>query len=147
MRKQQQELQKTYQFDDKESLYTTLTCDVKFPETEVHLEWKLSRHGQERSQERNISYEHMMMVMEYGEAFFKQGRIFYVATAKCLPWDMESHLKYWLENIVVVVSKDSSIITCYKAKNGIKHIKHKSKRLRKERSFTKNEQTSNRLAA
>lgn len=147
MKKPITELEKRYNFEENELMYTTLMCDVKFPDTEVHLEWKLSKHGKERSVERNISYEQMMMVMEYGEAIFKQGRIFYVATSKCLPKSMEAHLQQKLENIVVVVSKTGSVITCYKAKNGIKHIKHKSKRLIKRKSFTKTEQTSNKLAA
>lgn len=147
MRQSPSPIETKYEFSENGILPPILSYDVRFPETQVHLEWKLSNHGKQRSIERNIPYEHIVMAIEYGVEFFKQNRIFYVVTSKSLPDQIESRLRNHLENLVVVVSKEGSVITCYKAKNGIKHIKLKSKRLRKNYSYTKTEHFTNNLAA
>ena len=69
--------------------------------------------------------------LEYGECIFKQNLCFYVATNKSLPKQIDSKLRDAALNIIVVVSNDGSIITCYKSAKGIKTLKKKSKRLYK----------------
>lgn len=72
------------------------------------------------------------MAMEFGEAFFKQGLVYYTVIAKNIPKNICPNEARRINNIVVVVSSDGEIITCYKAKNGIRQIK------RKRKDFVKN---------
>lgn len=87
--------------------------------------WQTSRHCEDRLSQRGISYKHMLMAIEFGEVFFKQGLVYYTVIAKSLPNNLCQNEAKKINNIVVVVSSDGEIITCYRSKNAIKHIKRK----------------------
>jgi hypothetical protein len=97
-------------------------------------EWILTQHCLMRLSQRGFSYRHVLMAMEFGEEQFKQGMIFYVMTNKSLPPSLSVFDRAKLINMVVVVSMDASVLTCYKAPNGMKHVKRKSKILCKTNS-------------
>ena len=90
----------------------------------------LSDHSRVRSQQRGISLNLLNLAMDYSTVFFKQGLIFFAVIDKLFPERMDHHLREKLNNLVVIVSPESNeIVTCYRANNGIHHIKRKSKRL------------------
>lgn len=91
----------------------------------------LSKHSNERINQRCISREAIEIAMIYGEEFFKQGLIFHVVGETNVPELVDPQLKKKCKNLVVVVAGDSGeIITSYRNKNPFRHIKKKSKRLR-----------------
>ena len=68
-------------------------------------------------------------VIEYGEAYFKQGIIFYVLGKKQGTSTPNSKDLSNFRNTVVLVSKDTNqIITCYRNSNPFRFIKKKQKR-------------------
>jgi uncharacterized Fe-S cluster-containing radical SAM superfamily protein len=90
----------------------------------------MSNHSLTRSQQRGINKDLLFLALDYSEAIFKQGLIFFAVIARLLPENMDHNLREKLSNLVVVVSPVSNeIVTCYRANNGIHHIKRKSKRL------------------
>ena len=90
----------------------------------------LSHHSQVRSSQRGITYDLLNLAMDYSEAIFKQGLIFFAVIQRLLPENMDHHLKEKLNNMVVVVSPESNeIVTCYRSPEGIHRIKRKQKRL------------------
>lgn len=93
--------------------------------------WDLTEHCERRMRQRSIDSELLMMALEFGEEIFKQGAIFHVVTKKSMPTHLDATLRRKLENLVVMVSDDASVITCYRNKEGMKYIKKKSKYLRK----------------
>jgi hypothetical protein len=91
-----------------------------------------STHSYERSIQRSINDDVMSVAFTYGEAYFKQGLIFYVIGENNLPDFIEPKNRKKYKNLVVVVSGDSDeIITCYKNSDPFRYIKKKSKRLSK----------------
>lgn len=95
----------------------------------VLLKFSHTDHSLERSAQRGITPEMIYAVLEYGESFFKQGLVYYVLGADNIPKRFLKE-KNRFKNLVVVGAGDSnSIVTCYRAKNPFKLIKHKSKKL------------------
>ena len=95
-------------------------------------EWNtgFSNHSLQRSQQRGINHTLIYLAMDYSQAIFKQGLIFYAVIEKLLPENLDHHLREKLNNLVVVVSTESNeVVTCYRAPKGVHHIKRKSKRL------------------
>ncbi len=89
-----------------------------------------TRHMQKRSQQRGIGEEYICLAMDYGEAFFKQGLIFYVVGEKNLPLSLDHRLREKIRNLVVVVSMETSeVLTCYRNPRGMRHVRKKQKRL------------------
>lgn len=106
---------------------TTLQSD----QTQVY-EWNtgFSNHSRQRFQQRGITKVLVCLAMDYSEAIFKQGLIFYAVIEKLLPETMDHHLREKLNNLVVIVSTESNeVLTCYRATKGMHQIKRKSKRL------------------
>jgi hypothetical protein len=105
----------------------TITLD---PEKVYNWNYNMSRHSSARSQQRGIGKDLLLLAMDYSEAIFKQGLIFFAVIERMLPENMDHHLREKLNNLVVVVSPESNeIVTCYRSVNGVHHIKRKSKRL------------------
>lgn len=140
-------VQTDYQREIGDTTKLILTCKTEKMESEYRFAWSLTNHCETRMAQRGLTYEHVLMAMEYGRMVFKQGLTFYVVTRRSLPKGLDSSLASKLDNLVVVVSEDGAVITCYKSKNGIKHIRRKSNHLYVPKSFTKTEQTTNRIAA
>jgi len=95
------------------------------------LNFKHTNHSIIRSSQRGIDFAKISIALTYGQSYFKQGLNYFVLGEKDIP-DFLSKEKSHYKNIVVVVAGDSNqVITCYKSKNPIKFIKHKSKELYK----------------
>lgn len=89
-----------------------------------------SDHFLHRKSQRAINQGMINAVLEYGEAYFKQGLIFYVLGSKMssLKKEMNKDLNHF-NNIVLLVSKDTNqIITGYRNSNPFKYVKKKAKR-------------------
>lgn len=95
-----------------------------------------TKHSKKRASQRGLTNEHIFAALDYGIPIFRQGCIFYVVLKNKLPDNMRHDLKEKLDNIVVIISAEASILTCYKANNAIKYIKRKRKENSKK-SFPK----------
>ena len=105
----------------------TIYCKESGKSESYH--FNLSDHSQKRSSQRGFNNQLILDVLDYGDAIFKQGVVFYVIKNNSLPANMSPNKKERLKNMVVVVSPwDAKVITCYKNKNGVKDVKRKSKR-------------------
>jgi hypothetical protein len=147
MRNQPKKLNVEYKIFTDDFVTLTLACKPDESTREFQFSWGVTNHCLKRLAQRGFSYQHLLMAMEHGQMIFKQGLTFYVVTRRSLPDELDQKLCKKLDNMVVVVARDGSIMTCYKSKNGIKHIHRKSNHLYGIKSFTKTEQTSNKLAA
>ncbi|SDL59684.1 protein of unknown function [Kriegella aquimaris] len=123
------------------------THNLNLPESKKKITWKVqseklhksaelsyqhSTHSFKRSRQRNISDKDISLAIEYGEAYFKQGMIFYVIGENSIPRYL--NLKHRPKNIVIIVSGNSNcLITCYRSKNPFKHIKKKQNHLTNRR--------------
>ena len=91
---------------------------------------KHSNHSRARAGQRALPMDLIQLALLYSISFFKQGLIFYVVKNSDLPNSFSKRQKHELKNMVVSVSiKNNEIITCYKNKKAMHHIKKKSKRL------------------
>ena len=85
-----------------------------------------SNHSKKRAAQRGFTETDILDALDYSEVIRKQGLFFYTVTNSKLPDALPEKRRKKLNNLVVVVSGDSdSIITCYKSRNNIKHIKKK----------------------
>lgn len=110
-----------------------IQIEVKDDETNKceMLEFRHTQHSHFRSAQRGICNSKISLTIEHGTAFFKQGFVYYVLGEKNIP-KRSTKEKSHLINTVVIVSGDSNqVVTCYRSKNPIKHIKSKSKMLSK----------------
>jgi hypothetical protein len=89
-----------------------------------------SRHSLKRLSQRGISKSIVQMVVANGNVIFKQGLKFYYVTKKQMKY-FGPAIQKELNNLVVIMSLDNTVITCYKNRNAVKRVKHKSKRLSK----------------
>jgi hypothetical protein len=116
-------------------MYTqnTINLNVKWEvsasnqfESNVYLDFEHSEHSYKRACQRGMQQNVIADTIQFGEAYFKQGMIFYVLgdrQQKSLRTDKS-------KNTVVIVAGDSNmIITCYRSSNPFKHLKKKQKRL------------------
>jgi len=100
------------------------------PQRLHHRNLRSTRHMQKRLQQRGIGEEHICLAMDYGEAFFRQGLIFYVVGEKLLLMLPDHRLREKIKNLVVVVSPETNdVLTCYRSKKGMRHVRKKQKRL------------------
>ena len=88
-----------------------------------------SSHSLKRASRRGIRNAHLDIVIRFGRVEHRQGMKFYFMTDKemrfCSPVMCDR-----VKNLVVVTSlDDDTLITCFKERNAIGHIKRKSKKL------------------
>lgn len=89
-----------------------------------------TNHSYKRANERNIKPEDISTVIEYGQAFFKQGLIYYVLGSNIFQnSSIKKHCDKSKNMVVVVDGNSNTILTCYRSKNPFKHIKKKQNRL------------------
>jgi hypothetical protein len=88
-----------------------------------------TNHSLIRSEQRGIDNMMIMLVIEYGKLFQKQGLEFYVMGEKKLPNGIDHKLQGKLKNTVVVIGENGQIVTCYKGRAVLKHIQRKQKYL------------------
>jgi hypothetical protein len=94
-----------------------------------NLSWYYTDHFRQRASQRGLSYTDALKVIEFGEPIFKQGFVFYVVTKRAYPDSEDQADLQHLNNWVVVVAEHARLVTCYKCKNGLKHLKQKQSRL------------------
>lgn len=118
------------------SRVTWVVKDEDLNKSEI-LSFRHSQHSFERASQRDINDRNIALVIEYGTEFFKQGLIFYALGENNLPAGMKNRLAKKSMNIVVVVAGDSNtILTCYRSKNPLKHLKKKQKNLAPDYGYT-----------
>jgi len=95
-----------------------------------YMDYLLSKHLLTRMDQRGISKDMLEIILLYGKTIFKEGLTYYYMTYKNLPETMSNQLRDRMNNIVLVVDDSSSLIlTAYRSRNGLKHVKKKQKRL------------------
>jgi hypothetical protein len=83
-------------------------------------------HSKIRASQRGFTESNLLDALDYSIVIRKQGLFFYIVADSKIPESLPESRRNKIKNMVVVVSGDSdSIITCYKAKNNMKHIKKK----------------------
>ena len=94
-----------------------------------------TNHSSLRSNQRGISNEDIMFVINNSKPLYKQNLCFY--SLKNPVFYVEKHPNDNLTNLVVIMDDDTStVITVYKSEKAWKKIKHKSKRLSKPRYYS-----------
>lgn len=93
------------------------------------LEFKHTQHSHSRSSQRGICNSKIAFTIEHGKAFFKQGFVYYVLGEKNIPKLYTLEKSHIINTVVIVCGDSNQVVTCYRSKNPIKHIKHKSKML------------------
>lgn len=100
------------------------------PELKVNYNFYHSKHSRRRSDQRGIKGDHINIALNYSESFFKQGLVFHVVKNNLIPDDLDPKMIKKIKNLVIVMAGDEArILTCYRSKNGMKHIKRKSSQL------------------
>ena len=89
----------------------------------------LTSHSTVRASQRGIKEFQIRMVTKFGRVIRKQGlRFFYMTHYELKFFPLQT--RETLQNLVVVMAGDENmVITTYKNKDAIRHIKRKSKRL------------------
>jgi hypothetical protein len=90
----------------------------------------LTNHAQTRASQRGITFDMIQLTIRFGKLIMKQGLRYYVMTKNHLEkFDLKTRDR--VRNMVVIVSSDHAVITCYKNEKALRHIKQKQKRLAK----------------
>lgn len=137
-------LKKTYQSSSKmnvtissdDSLHYSLNRSFQSEDGEKRFEYNIkhSRHSKSRASQRAIGYETLLLIMDFGTPFFRQGMVFYTVLKKDLPRGLSPTIKQKIKNLVVVIgSRGRQIVTCYHNNNSVKYLRKKRKELQKRR--------------
>ena len=94
---------------------------------QVEFEYHHSLHSQQRSKQRGIDKDKLSIALSYGNAYYKQGYIFYVLGEDQIPEYLTAKKSKYVNTVVVTDSESDRIITCYRCKEPHRHIKKKSK--------------------
>lgn len=86
-------------------------------------------HSTTRASQRGITDKAINLLLKYGSVIRKQGLLFHYITKQELKYIAPKY-RNKLKNLVAIMAKDRTIITCYKNENAIKKIKRKSKFLK-----------------
>ena len=119
-----------------DSLHCSLKRSFKSKDGKQNFEYHIdhSRHSRSRAGQRAMDYKTLLLILDYGTPFFRQGMVFYTVLIKDLPKEISPALKQKMKNLVVVVgSKGKQIVTCYHNNNSVKYLRKKRKELYKNR--------------
>lgn len=95
----------------------------------MHFKFRHTSHSFRRASQRGMDAGQIAVTLEYGELYSKQGLNYYVLGTDNIPDNLKKDSSK-LQNSVVIVAGDSDqVITCYRSKNAMKHIKKKQKQL------------------
>ncbi len=97
--------------------------------TEVY-NFSQTNHCVTRASQRAITNDKLKLVLTYGEPYYKQGLIYYVLGESSIPKEHKKDCSKLKNTVAIVDGGSDTIITCYRARNAHKHIKHKQKRNR-----------------
>lgn len=116
---------------NRQHVYLKSTLEIgqkkKFEFTTRH-----SKHSRKRASQRSFDHNLLSYILLLGSAFYKQGLIFYTVMEKDIPEGLDHEIAEKIRNLVVVTGNhDHQIITCYYAKNAVKHLRRKGKELKK----------------
>jgi len=92
-----------------------------------------STHFLERRLQRSVNWESVQVALLNGESFYKQGLTFHVIGERKDYHALKPSQKTNCRNLVVVMNEnDNLLLTVYRSKNPFKHVKKKSKKLKKQ---------------
>lgn len=85
-----------------------------------------SDHAEIRMAQRNVSFEDIVFVLEYGWKSHKAGAVFYCLRRCDIPRNLRRHLSRLEGTIVVLSGETNTIITVYRNRqSGLRHVKRK----------------------
>jgi hypothetical protein len=102
-----------------------------------------SQHAKCRLQQRAINPWAIEQIMKHGEIIYKQGMKFMYMPKKLLKLFYAPNLQVEIQDIMILVSNDGTVITAYRNENAVKHVQKKSKRLSKYRKMNNAPSTNN----
>lgn len=88
-----------------------------------------TRHSTKRCQQRGVTEQMIDDTIHFGEMIRKQGLRYFIMTKKCLSYFHQKQYNERVQNTVVILNPDNSILTVYKNSKALKNIKKKSKEL------------------
>ncbi|MEY2905177.1 MAG: hypothetical protein RJA52_1193 [Bacteroidota bacterium] len=97
-------------------------------DVDMVMTFRVTHHATVRFSQRNISEEDLELFMEYAHYDQKQGLEYLYVSNNCLPDKMKESKKKRVKNLVLVLAEGNSIVTGYRSKNPVKHLKKKSKK-------------------
>lgn len=86
-----------------------------------------TRHSIKRCQQRGVTEQMIEDTIHFGEMIRKQGLRYFIITKKCLSYFHQKQYNERVQNTVVILNPDNSILTVYKNSKALKNIKLKSK--------------------
>ena len=91
---------------------------------------RISIHASERASQRNLSYDDLSLVMQYGQEIHRAGALFIFLGQRDIPKQFKSNNNITrLEGTALVISSDcEQIITAYRNRHALRDIKKKAKR-------------------
>ena len=107
-------------------------------EINKHFDMTTSQHAKCRLQQRAITPWALEQIMKHGEIIYKQGMKFMYMPKKLLKLFYTPNLQVEIQDVMILVSNDGTIITAYRNENAVKHVQKKSKRLSKYRNWKNN---------
>lgn len=99
--------------------------DKKSGKTEEYT-FSRTNHCIVRASQRAITNDKLRLVLTYGEAYYKQGLIYYVLGETSIPIEHKKDCSKLINTVAVVDGSSDTLITCYRSRNAHKHIKQKS---------------------
>ena len=94
----------------------------------------LTKHAEQRASQRGLNIDQINLCVEYGDSFYKTGRVFYFVSKKCLR-KLKKATGAYMDRLVGITIMGKYvrqgkflIITVYKNKNSLSEIKRKRKR-------------------
>ncbi len=84
-------------------------------------------HACKRAAQRGISKEMIKTAINLGEVFFRQGLRYFICLEKQINGIIPPSSIKKYRNIVVILNSKNEIVTCYKNKNAMSHIRRKNK--------------------
>jgi hypothetical protein len=112
-------------------------------EIKNHLDMTTSQHAKCRLQQRAITPWALEQILRHGEIIYKQGMKFMFIPKKLIKLFYAPNLQVEIQDIMILVSNDDTIITAYRNENAVKHVQKKSKRLSKYRKMNNATSTNN----
>ncbi len=90
---------------------------------------ELSDHAEIRAAQRNLSYDEICFILDYGTRQRRSGVIFYCLHRKQIPQDLPgSHPYRRLVGTTVIVSRDNTVVvTAYRNEEAYRHDRRKAK--------------------
>lgn len=96
---------------------------------------KHSRHSLKRASQRSFDYDTLLSVLILGTPFYRQGMTFFTVMEDDLLEELDHRLVEKVRNLVVVIGDTNrQIVTCYYAKNAVRHLRRKGKELKRRRA-------------